>query len=238
MTLSFGKRGSADADRQKNAKTATRSPHLGAVPRADLLPPEITDGHKKRGARRGMRFLMLAVLLLAFAATGGAYYLELQADGARAAAEREGEILLLQQSQYGQERATLRGIAEGEAAVQVGGAPDIDWAGYLRQLQSLLPADVTLTNVVVESANILEPYQQSSVPLEGRRIATLVFTAESPVVPSIPSWIESLTALPGFADASPSGLVSQDGSFLGTVVLHIDTDAYSNRFTLEEGQSE
>ncbi|WP_167050528.1 hypothetical protein [Salinibacterium sp. ZJ77] len=222
---------------RKGGKAVSRSPLFGP-PRADLLPPEITDGHKKKAARRGMRWLMVAALFAAVAATGGAYYLELQANAARDAAERESELLLVEQVEFADVRSTLKGIAEGEAAVRVGGSTDIDWSSYFRQLQALLPGDVTLTTITVESADILEPYEQSEVPLERPRIATLTFTAESPVVPSIPSWIESLTALPGFADASPSGIVSQGDVYLGTVVLHINTDAYSQRFTAEEGESE
>lgn len=207
-----------------------RPPLLSPPPRADLLPPEIGEGNKKRAARSGMRLLMVFVLVLALAATGGAFYLQFQAEGARARAEDEALALLTKSASYADTRATLNGIAEGEAAVQVGGAPDIDWASYLRQLQALLPADVTLTNVGITSAGITEMYAQSSVPLERQRIAELTFTAQTTVLPSIPSWINSLSGLPGFADATPQDLTNDAGVYSATIVMHINTQAYSGRF--------
>jgi len=216
------------------ARTTGKAAPLSATPRADLLPPEIGEGNKKKAARRGMRLLMFFVAVLALAATGGAFYLEFQAGLAQKRAEEEASTLLLQQANYVDIKTTLQGIAEGEAAVQVGGSTDIDWNGYIRQLQAILPADVTLTVVDIDSANITEAYEQSSVPLERPRIATLSFTAETAVLPSIPSWINALSGLPGFADASPGSLNNDEGVYTATIVMHIDTGAYSNRFAPQD----
>ena len=216
------------------AKQSGKAAPLSASPRADLLPPEIGEGNKKKAARRGMRLLMFFVLVLALVATAGAFYVEYQAGLAQKKAEDEFTSLQLKKATYADIRATLQGIAEGEAALRVGGSTDIDWSSYIHQLQAILPADVTLTTVSVESADAIKPYEQSDVPLERPRIATIIFAAETATLPSIPSWINALSALPGFADASPQSLNNDEGIFTATIVMHIDTNAYSHRFVLED----
>ncbi|WP_166868749.1 hypothetical protein [Salinibacterium sp. ZJ70] len=219
------------AVRSPKARTKGFAP---VPPRVDLLPPEITVDNRRRSARRGMRVVIIAVALITLLAVAGAWYLESQARAEQARLERDAQVLLLAQGEFAETRSVLRGITETEAAVRVGGSTDIDWADYIRRLQGLLPADVVLTTVSIDAGGPLAAYEQSTVPLERPRIATLVFSAESPGVPSIPNWINSLTALPGFADASPSGLTHQGEVFTGTVTMHINTDAYSHHFVPEE----
>jgi Tfp pilus assembly protein PilN len=206
------------------------APALALSPRANLLPPEIGENHKRRAVRRGLRFIIVAAVLVAVLGTGGAWYYSFSAQQGLAEAQTETQRLAAEHAKYADVAKTITGIAAGKAAVHVGGGTDIDWSAYLTKLQATLPAGVTLTNVDIESADSQSGFQQSTIPLEGQRIATLTFEAATPTLPSIPDWINSLSGLPGFVDASPNNVQQGADGYTAGVTMHIDTDAYSNRF--------
>lgn len=212
---------------------AAAGPQVAFVPRANLLPPEIGQNQRKRATRRGLRLMVIAVIALTLAGVAGAWFLAMTAQMNLVNAEEETAALTSERLQYADVAATQAGIREGEAALRVGGSTEIDWASYLRLLQQTLPEGVALIAVSADSADALVPYQQSEVPLEGERIGTITFTANSAVLPSIPDWINRLATMPGFADATPGSVSFEDGVYSASVTMHIDTDAYSNRFAAQ-----
>ena len=147
--------------------------------------------------------------------------------------QRTGE-LQGQQLQYADVREAQHQLELGEAAIRVGGSTEIDWQDYLLQLQASLPAGVTLQDVSVDSIGVMSEYAQSDVPLEGARIATLTYTAQSATLPTIPDWLDRLRGLPGFVDATPGSVTLQEGVYTASITMHIDSSAYSNRLTKDE----
>ncbi|MBU1587317.1 MAG: hypothetical protein KKH51_05155, partial [Actinobacteria bacterium] len=119
-----------------------------------------------------------------------------------------------------------------EAGQYVGASTEIDWKAYLEGLQATLPDGVVINSVQTDSATPFADYVQSTTPLEGSRVATLVFTARSPGLPSIPTWLDGLGQLKGFADAVPGSVNRQedDGSYLVNITMHINADAFAERF--------
>ena len=68
-------------------------------------------------------------------------------------------------------------------------------------------------------------------------MATLVFAATSPTLPEVPTWLDGLQTLPGFADALPGSLITNDdGTYTVNVTMHINDEAFSKRFAVEEKQ--
>ena len=97
-----------------------------------------------------------------------------------------------------------------------------------------LPEGVRLDVFNIETPSILSAYPQSTVPLEGPRIATLTFTAVSPGLPEIPVWLDGLTDLPGYVDAVPGNVqLADEGGYTVNITMHINADAYSNRMKQE-----
>jgi type II secretory pathway pseudopilin PulG len=209
---------------------ASAVPQFALSPRANLLPPEISDNQRKRSTRRGLRLMVIAVVAIVLIAGGGSWYAAFQADVRLELAQNETGALTSQRVEYLDVANTIKSISQTEAAQRVGASTEIDWAAYLAELQSTLPGDVSLSGVLIDSAGISTPYPQSEVPLEQPRIATLTFTADSPVLPSIPDWIDRLSALPGFADASPGSVNLDEGVYSASVTMHIDQGAYARRF--------
>jgi hypothetical protein len=204
---------------------------LGGEPRVSLLPAEVNDFHKARAARRRLGFAVFGVLVVVVAGVAGAFVLSTTSQAQLDAARATSADLVAQESQFSDLRTVQSGIALVEAGQQVGASTEIDWKTYLQALQATLPAGVAINGVTIESASPFVDFAQSSVPLEGSRVATLSFAATSPSLPSIPDWLDGLATLEGFADAVPGSVqVQTDGTYLVNITMHINADAFSLRF--------
>lgn len=214
----------------RGEKTAALA--IGAEPRADLLPPELRE-YRKAAKTRGL--LWMGALLLALvmvAGTGIASVYAVQAQGNLAAAQSTSSAILAQQKRYISVRSVKDDLSNVEAAQEVGTSTEIDWKKYLTGVQATLPANVVLSSVIVDSASPLAPYVQSTVPLQGSRVATLSFKASSPTLPEVPTWLDSLKSLAGYTDASPGSVTLDTASGVYTVeiTMHINEAAFSKRF--------
>ncbi|WP_199281205.1 hypothetical protein [Salinibacterium sp. CAN_S4] len=223
LSMSIGGRGSGTP----KAKPLS----LGGAPRADLLPPEVGEGNRAKSVRRGLKLGILGVLVIVLAATGGAWFLAFIAHNNLIASQDETVVLLADQAAHAEVRDVKNNVAVSKAAQEVGGSTEIDWKTYLLALQATLPAGVIVTGVDTDTASPVTDFAQSTVPLEGGRIGTLVFAAASPTLPSIPTWLNGLKSLPGFVDAVPNSVTQQtDGSYTASITMHINAEAYSGRF--------
>jgi hypothetical protein len=217
-------------------KTPKDDLRVGGEPRVDLLPPEVLALRQGRYTRRALGFGVAGVLVLTLAAVGGSTLLSISASDQLTAAQNRTTDLLTQQQKYVDVRKIQDQVKVVQAAQQVGASTEIDWRAYLTQVQQTLPAGVTLQTITVDAASPLASYAQSTAPLQGARIATLSFTAQSPTLPQVPSWLDALAGLPGFVDAVPGSVTldQQSNVYTVNIVMHINQDAYSKRFEPEE----
>jgi Tfp pilus assembly protein PilN len=237
-------RGEERGETAKRARSAGRAGAsgsggpLGGEPRVSLLPSEVNDFHRARQVRRRLLTGLVFLILVVLAAVAGSYLLSMSARVALESARSNQQALLAQEAQFTELRAAKSGIALIEAGQYVGASTEIDWKTYLENLQATLPDGVTITNVTIDSATPFADYTQSTVPLEGSRVATLVFSAVSPGLPTIPSWLDGLATLKGFADAVPGSVTAQDdgSSYLVNITMHINSDAFALRFPAEGQQ--
>jgi len=213
------------------AGTAT----VGGSPRVDLMPPEIRVKRAQLRFRRKLRLGLVGVLIVVVAACGATWALNSLAQTNLQAAQNEKQQLITQQLQYSAVTTTQGSIALVKAGQKVGDSTEIDWQAYLTKLQATLPSGVLLTGVTIDTATPLKVYTPSTVPLQGDRIATLTFTATSPSLPSIPDWLDRLTSLPGFADATPGQVTLTTSMYTATVTMHINTEAFAHRFDKKAG---
>ena len=205
---------------------------LGGEPRVDLLPPEVLKRRQAKAVRRMLGIGMVGLLAIVLAGTAAATYTAGQAQEKLLSAQSTTADLLSAQTQYGEIRTAQAQVDLVKAAQQVGVSTEIDWKAYLQSVQGTLPAGVAIQQVTIESATPILLYEQSTVPLQGARVATLDFTASSTVLPDVPAWLNGLTTLPGFADALP-GTVSFDettNSFTVTITMHVNEAAFAQRF--------
>ncbi|WIB77312.1 hypothetical protein DEJ28_16965 [Curtobacterium sp. MCPF17_002] len=206
---------------------------VGGIPRADLLPVEVLVHRRQRATVR--RAWLGVVVVAAVVALGVAVSAMDSASSATQlrSAQDEGTALLQQQGQYSEVRKVESRTALAEAAQTVGGAPEIDWSTYLTKAQGSLPEGVSIVGVTVDSASPLESYDQPTTPLQGARVATLTFEADSPTLPSIPDWLDRVRGLPGFVDANANSVTldSNTGHYTVDMTVHINQQAFDGKYS-------
>jgi len=233
------KRDSSAEPRRRSSRPASTgtTAALGGEPRVSLLPNEVHDFHKARRIRRRLTGAALVALIIVGLGISGAFVLSTSSEAALAAARDRTLQLTVEEAEYAELRQVQSGIALVQAGQQVGASTEVDWKTYLQNLAATLPEGVTITTVGIDTASPFVDYPQSSVPLEGSRIATLTFDAVSPTLPSIPTWLDGLATLPGFADATPGSVSSQEGgAYVVNIIMHINSDAFELRFAEEESE--
>ena len=205
---------------------------VGGEPGADLLPPELRQYGKARTLRRRLWSGVAALGLVMILGTGAAALEAMQMQSNLTAEQNRTTALLVEQRKYGTVRTVQEEASLVKAGQQVGTSTEIDWQKYLNAVQATLPANVVLTSVTIEAGSPLQSYAQASVPLQGARVATLSFAATSATLPEVPTWLNSLTSLPGYADASPGSVTRDDttGVYTVAITMHINEAAFTNRF--------
>ena len=208
---------------------------IGGVPRVNLLPPEVHQERTAAVIRRRLIIGAVGILAIMVVGTGASTMLAGQAQERLADEQARTASLLAQQAKYIEVRTVQARVGLVQAAQQVGASTEIDWQKYLNAVQATLPGTVTITNVTVDSASPIELYAQPTAPLQGPRVATVTFSAESTVLPDVPTWLDALTTLPGFADALPGSVSLDEETKIYTVdmVMHVNDAAFAKRFSTE-----
>ena len=211
---------------------------LGATPRAHLLPPEVQADRRAAALHRRLVFAVLAVVAVVARGVLGAGAASTNAQAQLAGAQATTQSLLAQELKFVKVRAVQSQVDLIKTAQEVGASTEIDWKPYLQKVQGTLPAGVTIATVNIDSSTPIELYQQSSASLQGPRVATIVFTAKSPALPVVPSWLDALKTLPGYTDALPGSVAldSASGIYTVTITMHIDARAFSHRFAQKTGK--
>jgi len=218
----------------RTKKTATAV--VGGLPRVDLLPPEVRAERRGGVAVRRAWMGVIGAAAVAGIAVGAATLHSMEAQTELLASQADTQQLLIEQGKYTEVRDTQSEITLLTAAQAVAGATEIAWPSYLAQIQATLPTGVTVSTISIDQATPIADYAQSDTPLQGARIGTVTFTAESETLPSVPDWLDGLATLPGYTDATPGTVSLEDGVYEATVTMHIDQRAFSNRFAPTEGE--
>ncbi|GAB2979863.1 hypothetical protein [Frigoribacterium salinisoli] len=207
---------------------------VGGVPVVDLLPPEVRAERRAGVAVRRTWMGVAAAAAVVAIGVGAATASQITAQGDLEAAQAETQQLLVEQGRYTEVRDVQADIDRLTAAQVVGGSTEIVWRDFLTDLQGTLPAGVSVTTITLDQASPVEDYAQADSPLQGARVGTLTFTAESATLPSLPEWLDGLATLPGYTDATPGTVSLEEGVYDATVTMHIDQRAFSGRYTKED----
>ncbi|ANP73946.1 hypothetical protein [Cryobacterium arcticum] len=208
---------------------------IGGEPAVDLLPPEVHRQRRAKVVRRHLGLGVIGTIAIVVVATGASVALAMLAQSQLETEQALTVVLAKQQADYAEVRIVQGEVALATAAQQVGVSTEIDWKKYLEGVQAVLPASVTISTVAIDSATPLAVYTQSTAPLQGDRVATVSFTAKTSALPDVPTWMNSLATLPGYADALPATVTrSESGVYTATITMHVNDAAYAHRFADEE----
>jgi hypothetical protein len=213
----------------------TDGPKLGVVPRAHLLPPEVTKGQKARSVRRVLFTALVGAVVLALAGVGAATVGVLGADTALQKEKSNTPGIEAQLSEYGKVTSVQSRVGDIETAQNLGTTGEVEWMPYISSVQATLPAGTTITSFATELKSTLT--QAIAIPLQGEHVATLKITADSPKA-SISDWLDKLTSLKGFVSATPGSvaLLPETGHYTVVVEVLIDKKALENRFAEGSGK--
>ncbi|WP_427007033.1 type IV pilus assembly protein PilM [Pseudarthrobacter sp. H2] len=207
---------------------------VGGERRVDLLPTELRQLVMAKKVRERLVLAVAALLAVVVLGSGAANVAAIQSRSDLAVEQAQTGALLAEQVKYLDVRKVQADVARIKAALRTGASTEIDWKNYLDAVQKTLPGNVTIETVKIDSASPVATYVQSTAPLQGARVATLSFSARSPTLPSVPTWLDNLQTLPGFADALPDTVVkNDDGSYTANITMHINDGAFSRRFPAE-----
>lgn len=230
-------KGSAGAAGRADSAPRRDGVVVGAEPRVHLLPPEVLADRRAAVLRGRLAGGLGAVIAMAVL---GVFVASSNASSAQhdlAAAQAATQSLLTQQHAYVKVRSVQDQVDLIKTAQQVGASTEIAWMPYLQKVQATLPPTVSITGVAVDSSTPIDLYPQATASLQGPRVATIVFTAQSPSLPEVPAWLLALKTLPGYADALPGAVdLDQNGVYTVTITMHVDAKAFSNRFAQKAGQ--
>src|SRR5690606_3263649 len=108
---------------------------------------------------------------------------------------------------------------------------EIDWQAVLADIRGTLPAGAVVISLSIDGASPMQSYTQAGVPLQGPRVATVMFTVETASILSGPVVVDALAQVPGFVDVQvPSSTVNEEGIAETSFVLHLDEGAYTYRY--------
>lgn len=209
---------------------------LGGVPRADLLPQEVRDAQRGKALVRKLLAALVGIVLIVL---GGYVYGTFRSVTASAMLEVERartNELLAEQLTYADARRVDKQITDAITAREAGMATEIDWEGYLREIDATIPAGIELTSITIDSISPAESSVIPEAPLQDESVATLTINATSLTVPDVETWLDELEALTGFAGVAPPVTVSgtEQAGFIVAIQVQVNDQAFAGRFAAEE----
>ncbi|MGN7797904.1 hypothetical protein [Leifsonia sp. 22587] len=219
------------ADRVRATAPAGRTGGAFAVlPRVDLLPPEVKASRRNVAIGRRLLVALFVVVALVATAIGGSTVMAIQANSTLSAAQAETAALTKQQQRYAEVRAVESQIALTKAGQEVGASTEVDWQAFLTDVRAVTGGGLAITGITIDSASPLAAYQQSTVPLQGTRVATVTIQVKAPNLDVVSAWLSQLSGLPAVADVSP-GAITLDGSgYTASAIMHLNESAFDGRF--------
>lgn len=202
----------------------------GAVPRARLMPPEVSIRRRESAQRRSL----IAILVLVIVATGSgvaASFLFAADAQQRLQAERAvTEQLLATQLQYADVttlRADIQVITDLRSQL---GATELLWAEVLAPYLGVIGDDAEILSLSVAGDEPGAPQLGVTGPLRQPRVATVSMSVATVDLPSPWIWYRAWQRLDTFADASIDRVVEGSAGYETFITINLNGDAASLRF--------
>lgn len=212
----------------------------GALPRVNLLPPEIRAARNFRKVQAG-----LVAAVMASVAVAGAGFVAARSSvgGAQAqlsAAQSETAALQRKTATYAGMTATYQRAAAARTLLTTAMGQEVLTSRMLSDLPSLLPEGVWLSGVTFTQAGSSTSVTSASSPgartaASGAAVGTISFTGAASSHPQVAAWLDALAKEKGFG--SPQ-LTNSTEVLLGgtkvvnwTVTVTLSSDVLSGRYT-------
>ena len=208
----------------------------GAMPRVNLLPPEIEE--HRRFSR--LRLVLFGTLVWTSAGVGGLYLFTDQATRQAAAelqAEQDrGSTVSGESAQYAAVPQLENETRAAETSLQTAMSHEVRWSFFLNELSAAMPADAWLTSLTMtQPLDAASPDAGASVaPYANPGIASVTYAGIGRTYPAVAAWLEAQEAIAISDDPYATNTAST--KIGGTEVVDFATTAvineraYSHRF--------
>jgi len=210
---------------------------IGGVPRADLLPPEITARAKDRSAQSWVALLLVIAVGIVVLGVGYAFVQNATAQAGLLIAQTQTQALLSEQQEYGEVRSVQESIALAEEARTVGASSEVLWSPTLAALLAVRPGDVELDSATLAFPAPWSPASVSDSPLAKPRVANVTLSLKAGSIDSLSAFVAAVSGLEIVANAELQS-VTGPSPFTGTVVVDLTDVARSGRFAPASTQPE
>jgi len=207
-----------------------------ALPRVNLLPPEV---HQARKARRlqiglGAGIAVVAVLI------GAVYTMEVSTANAAkdslATATAQGSTLTAQKAQYSDVPNTLAAIDAAESARQTALGTDVQWYRYLNDLSYVTPKNAFLDTLQIA---LTTPTATLANPVAHPGIATVTVTGAAKQHNDVAAWLDAAGKESGWTDPYFTNSEKTDMNGVTFVkfssTANVTADALSHRYDRKAG---
>lgn len=206
----------------------------GAIPRAQLMPPEVARRRRESSRRRGLIALVATVLVLVI---GGVVAAHWSAAGAQQRLEAERAIteqLLAEQLDYievlGIQERLNAVVAQREALSGV----EVLWRVELQPFLDVLREDEVVEAVDADANAPFDPPLTQEGPLRAARSATVLLTVATSNLPDPSRWLRAWEQVETYADASIDSIaVDGEDSYLTVVTLNLSSAALTHQGVAE-----
>jgi Tfp pilus assembly protein PilN len=213
-----------------------------ALPRINLLPPEV---HAARRTRKVQLGLGAGVALVALA-IGGFYLMEVQdansAQDQLATVKAQSTTLQAQQAQYADVPKTLAAIDAAESARQTAMSQDVQWYRYLHDLSYVTPKNAWFTTLEISltaPATATAGAANATSAATSGGIATVSVTGNAKQHNDVASWLDAATRETGWTQAYFTNSEKTDingATFVKfTSTATVTDDALSHRYDRKAG---
>lgn len=208
-----------------------QGPGTGAVPRVNLMPPEIAESARLRQ----VQLVMGVAVLLAVVIVALLYMHEhSKVNGAKSqltAAQDAQAGLNSKLASLASVKETFQEVQDKQSLLNEAMGSEIRWSGVLSDLSLRIPHNVYLTSMTATEATFGVPATPANTP--GTTIGTVVFAGNALRHDDVAAWLDALAKERGFADPTFS-TSSETGT--GTIVsfsssVNVTSSAESGRYS-------
>lgn len=205
-----------------------QSAGTAAMPRVNLMPPEIAEAERLRK----LQLAMVGAVAASIAVVGLLYFHEKSGVDS---AKQNLATAQAQQASYQEKLASLQAVAQTFAEVQAKQAllnqalgQQIRWSYVLNDLSFKLPSNLWLNSLTAtessaggSSTTTPSPTSLAAAGTVGAPIGSLAFTVTGRKHDDVAAWLDSLARIRGFAD--PAFQSSTESSIGTTPVVNAST---------------
>ncbi|MER3387884.1 MAG: hypothetical protein RIA38_01200 [Microcella pacifica] len=209
---------------RQQSRDASSALVYGAIPRAQLMPPEVALRRRESSRRRGLIALVAVVLFLVVGGIVATHWLAAAAQQRLEAERAITQQLLAEQLEYvevlGIQDRLDAVVAQREALAGV----EVLWRDELQPYLAALDSNEIVEAIATEGNTPFEPPLTQEGPLRSARSATVLLTVATNDLPDPSRWLREWQQLEGFADASIDSIAldGEDG-YLTIVTLNLSS---------------